>query len=124
MGTVLAVAIGGALGAVFRFLISKFIQNAFSIDFPLGTMVVNFIGAFLIGFLFATIVEKIVVPPEVRALLITGFLGGLTTFSTFSYESFTLLKEGETIQFTLYFLGTNILGLFLTFLGFLTGRLI
>ena len=124
MGTVLAVAIGGALGAVFRFLISKFIQNAFSIDFPLGTMVVNFIGAFLIGFLFATIVEKIVVPPEVRALLITGFLGGLTTFSTFSYESFTLLKEGETIQFTLYFLGTNILGLLLTFLGFLTGRLI
>ena len=124
MGTVLAVAIGGALGAVFRFLISKFIQNAFSIDFPLGTMVVNFIGAFLIGFLFATIVEKIVVPPEVRALLITGFLGGLTTFSTFSYESFTLLKEGETLQFTLYFLGTNVLGLFLTFLGFLTGRLI
>jgi len=122
MSLALAVLAGGAFGALLRYLLSKEVQRFFGTSFPAGTMAVNLVGAFLVGLFFALLVEKLAVRPEVRAFLITGLLGGLTTFSTFSYESYRLLTEGEWTKFFLYFGGTNLTGLFLTFLGFQVGR--
>jgi len=122
MGIVFAVALGGAIGSGLRFILSKVVQEYFGITFPVGTLFVNLVGAFLIGFFFAYLVEKLAINPYARALLITGLLGGLTTFSTYSYESFSLLKEGEVIKFFIYTVGTNFLGFLFTFLGYLLGE--
>ncbi len=124
MGIALAVALGGALGSVLRYLVSKFVQAKVGIDFPVGTFLVNLVGAFLIGLAFSYLVERLTLSPEVRALLITGFLGGLTTFSTFSYESFNLLFNGEILKFALYVLGTNSLGILMTLIGYNLGRML
>ncbi|RLJ70018.1 camphor resistance protein CrcB [Hydrogenivirga caldilitoris] len=124
MGIIISVALGGAIGSVLRFILSKLIQDRTGIDFPLGTLLVNLLGAFLIGFAFAYFVERMSLSPEVRALFITGFLGGFTTFSTFSYESYNLLMDGELVKFILYTLGTNGVGLFMTLLGYNIGRML
>jgi len=88
---ILAVGIGGFFGAISRFLISSFIQKLGSSLFPFGTLSVNIIGSFLIGFLVMYF-ENIISPAQ-KALLITGFLGALTTFSTFSYETVLMLQN-------------------------------
>lgn len=124
MGTVLAIAVGGAAGSVLRFLLSKYIQKIAGLDFPVGTLFVNLVGSFLIGIAFSYLVEKLAIHPLMRALLITGFLGGFTTFSTFSYESYSLLAEGEYLKFFLYVFLTNGIGILGTFLGFNLGRLL
>ncbi|MEJ7555954.1 MAG: CrcB family protein, partial [Aquificaceae bacterium] len=82
----LAIAIGGAVGSVLRFLVSKFIRTKAGIDFPVGTLFVNLSSAFLIGFFFAFFVERLDLSPNLRALLITGLLGGYSTYSTLFYE--------------------------------------
>ena len=124
MQVVVAVALGGAVGSVLRFLISKSVQSKAGIEFPVGTLLVNIVGAFLIGLAFSYLVERLSLSPEARALLITGFLGGLTTFSTFSYEGVNLLMDGEVLKFFLYVGGTNVIGLSMTLLGYNLGRLI
>ena len=124
MGTVIAVAIGGAVGSVLRYLLSKYVQKLVGLEFPVGTLFVNLLGAFLIGIAFSYLVEKLALHPLARALLITGFLGGFTTFSTFSYESFSLLTEGEYLKFFLYIFITNGAGILGTFIGFNLGRLL
>jgi len=105
-----------------RFYLSKFLQKKFGVEFPVGTLIVNSTGAFFIGFFFSYLVEKLDISVELRAFLITGLLGGFTTFSTFSYESFNLIVNGEYLKFFAYFMGTNLVGLLLTFLGYNVGR--
>ncbi len=120
----LYVAVGGAIGATLRFLISSFIHSRVDSKFPLGTLAVNLIGAFLVGVMFAILVERLSIPPAARLMLITGIMGGFTTFSTFSYESFHLLQSGETLKFASYVLITNLIGIALTFAGYHLGRVI
>jgi CrcB protein len=122
MGVFLAIAIGGAIGSLLRFYLSKFLQKKFGVEFPVGTLIVNLTGAFFIGFFFSYLVEKLDISVELRAFLITGLLGGFTTFSTFSYESFNLIVNEEYLKFFAYFMGTNLVGLLLTFLGYNVGR--
>ncbi|WP_448588552.1 fluoride efflux transporter CrcB [Thermocrinis sp.] len=124
MGTVLAIALGGAIGSLLRYFISRFLQGKLGIDFPVGTLTVNLIGSLFIGFAFSYLVEKLNISAETRAFFITGLAGGFTTFSTFSYESLNLMLNGEYVKFLLYLLGTNILCLFLTFLGYNLGRML
>jgi len=87
------IGFGGFLGAISRFLLSNFVQKQFSVLFPIGTLSVNVLGSFIIGFMamfFQNMIE-----PQYKALVMTGFLGALTTFSTFSLENVNMLQDGD-----------------------------
>lgn len=92
---VAAVAIGGALGSVARYLLGAYIQDRVSIALPVGTLVINVAGSLLLGFFVRLGLDTSAVSPEVRFFLTTGFCGGFTTFSTFSYETFRLVEDAE-----------------------------
>jgi CrcB protein len=114
----LYVAIGAALGGVARFALTSFVQQRAGADFPAGTLVINLTGSFLLGLIVRYALQSAVVSPEMRALLTTGFCGGYTTFSTFSYETAVLLEDGEYGRAGLY-AGVSVLGALLaTFAGF------
>ena len=114
----LFVALGGALGSAARYLVGTWVQTASkSIDFPYGTLTVNLIGCFVIGFLSQLVETRGVFTPEARALVFIGVLGGFTTFSSFGNDSINLLRDGETFN-ALANVGANvILGLALVWLG-------
>ncbi|SFP05622.1 fluoride efflux transporter CrcB [Hydrogenimonas thermophila] len=92
LSLLLAIGTGGFIGAILRFTISTWIQKLFSPLFPIGTLTVNILGSFIIGFM-ALYFENVISPHQ-KALIITGMLGALTTFSTFSLETVTMLQEG------------------------------
>src|SRR5579871_2988707 len=95
MKVVIYVAVGAALGGVARFMLAGFIQQRAGPSFPAGTLVVNLSGAFLLGMLVKLALQSAAITPEMRAFLTTGFCGGYTTFSTFSYETTLLLEDRE-----------------------------
>jgi len=95
MEIAVAVAVCGAAGCLTRYFLSGWVYGVLGRDFPYGTFVVNILGAFIIGFLMEFGIRSTLVPPTLRVGLTVGFLGGLTTFSTFSYETFRLIEEGE-----------------------------
>src|SRR5689334_2163030 len=90
------VGLGGAAGSVARYVLSVAVQSRFGAGFPVATFGINVVGSFLLGALMAYFSEDAAAPPEIQLLLATGFCGGFTTFSTFSYEAFRLLRDGET----------------------------
>lgn len=118
MEKVLYVGIGGFIGASLRYIISMQSSKIFNGNIPLGTLLVNVIGGLLIGFIMELSFSSDVISPNLRLFLTTGIMGGLTTFSTFSYETISLLNDGS------YFMGvTNIcLNLFLSLGGVVLGR--
>ena len=118
ISTLLYVALGGALGSVSRFLLGTWTQTVSkSIDFPYGTLAVNLIGCFVIGFLSQLVETRGMFTSEARMLMFIGVLGGFTTFSSFGNETINLLRDGETIN-ALANIGANvILGLALVWLG-------
>ncbi|MFN3975472.1 MAG: fluoride efflux transporter CrcB [Aquificaceae bacterium] len=124
MALFIAIALGGALGSLLRFFISKYIQNKAGLEFPIGTLFVNLTSAFAIGLAFSLLVEKWDISPNLRALIITGILGGYSTYSTLFYEAFYLLINGELVKFSLYILLSNLLGLFFVALGYGFGKLL
>ena len=115
---ILLVAFGGAFGSVSRYLLGTWIQSmSKSIDFPYGTLMVNLIGCFVIGFLSQLAEARGVFTSESRALVFVGILGGFTTFSSFGNDTINLLRDGETFN-ALANVGANvILGLLLVWLG-------
>ena len=116
--SVVFVALGGALGSVLRYLLGAWTQTVSkSIDFPYGTLIVNLIGCFVIGFLAQLAEAHGVFNPESRAFVFVGILGGFTTFSSFANDSVNLMREGEFLN-ALANVGANvILGLILVWLG-------
>ncbi|HUQ80369.1 MAG TPA: fluoride efflux transporter CrcB [Gemmatimonadaceae bacterium] len=111
------VAIGSAVGGVARLLLGSAIQQRTPGPFPVGTFVVNITGAILLGFLMRYLLASPTVSAEMRALLTTGFCGGYTTFSTFSYETLTLIEAGDYRRATLYATLSVILALAGTVVG-------
>jgi CrcB protein len=103
----LFVALGGGIGALLRYLSSEFVKKIFDTPFPAGTFAVNAAGSFLIGVLF-TLFETRLLPEEFRLFAITGFLGGYTTFSSYSLEAARLLLSGDTKLFLANVLLSNI----------------
>jgi fluoride exporter len=114
---ILAIALGGAFGAVFRYLINiSPLQNLFR-PFPFPTFFINVTGSFLIGFLLIVLTDKYAVSDNLRFALIVGFLGAFTTFSTFEMEIWGLIKENQFLTAFLYFLLSVSVG----FIGVLAG---
>ena len=117
------VGAGGFAGAIARFLVARASASWFGVGFPYGTFIVNITGSFLLG-LVATIAALKVLPwPEpLRLAIAVGFLGAYTTFSTFSYESNSLLEDGELLRAMLNVLGSLLAGLIAIRLGILVAR--
>ena len=105
----IAVAIGGALGALARYGISTWVFAISSHKFPYATLAVNVLGSFLMGILFVLVIEKAALPAEMRSLLMVGFLGAFTTFSTFSLDALGLWQNGHLFMALIYILATVIL---------------
>lgn len=114
MKTLLVIAIGGAIGSVGRYLLSVYMARHVPVAYPLGTMLVNLSGCLLIGLLYGLASRHAWLTVEWRLFLITGICGGYTTFSSFSYESIALVKQGNYTYFFLYVLGSVVLGLLAT----------
>ena len=100
------ITFGGILGTVSRYLLQGWIQTRTGTAFPIGTLVINLAGSLVLGFVIRYATGSTVVSPEVRAGLTIGFCGAFTTMSTFSYESMTLLADGEYFRAALYMGGT------------------
>lgn len=105
------VGIGGGVGAIARYALGKGITERANSIFPYGTFAVNLIGAFLIGVLFAILTEKGVGHPHLRLLLVTGFIGGFTTFSSYALEAINLVEAGSWNTALAYVVASNALGL-------------
>ena len=121
MRTVVAVAVAGAVGALARWGIGAWFGHRFP-SFPWGTMVINVSGSFILGVLFAVLVERNIGSTTTRVALMTGLLGAYTTFSTFSLETFRLFEEGAAGS-ALANIGLSVgLGLLAVWLGITAGR--
>ncbi len=116
------VGLAGALGALVRYFIGRFFAERVSSQFPLGTLIINVSGAFLIG-LLAGLVSHKVFSVYVQVVVATGFLGGYTTFSTMQWESVQLIRSGATSQAARYLIGTFALGLLVAAGGWMLGGL-
>lgn len=117
----LAVAFGGSIGAVLRFLVYDLIESKYHSDFPWATLTVNLLGSLVIGFLWGYFARTFV-SPGMRLLIFVGILGSFTTFSTFAFDNFSLLKSGEFTYMTIYFLATNVFGILLAIGGYLLSK--
>jgi CrcB protein len=95
MVNILIIGIGGFLGAITRYGVALWVGERWGRSFPLGTFLINISGSFLIGLLMSLFTERFMVNPQWRLMLVVGFLGAYTTFSTFEYETGALLKDGE-----------------------------
>lgn len=122
MQLVVLIAVFGALGCVTRYLLSGWVYGLLGRGFPYGTFAVNIVGAFIIGLIMEIGMHSTAIPANLRSGLTIGFLGGLTTFSTFSYETFRLLEEGEFLIASSNVLLSVFTCLLFTWLGIITAR--
>lgn len=118
----LAIFIGGGIGAAARFLLARSIQAYANMPFPVGILVVNVLGSLLIGLLWVIMLERFSPDGVWRAAILIGVLGGFTTFSSFSLDTVNLIINGELVSATLYILASVLLCLLGTWLGILCGR--
>jgi CrcB protein len=124
MMRILLVMAGGSLGALSRYGASLLAAQLFGTRFPWGTLMVNLSGCFLIGLAFALGDRGLsIMNPSVRLFFMTGYLGALTTFSTFGLETVNAFREGRYLVLAANILTNNIIGLALVFLGLVVGRL-
>lgn len=122
MSTWLAIAGGGALGAVLRYGLGRWVQGAAGMSFPAGTLAVNVLGCLAMGLLYVWALERAAWGPEIRLFLFTGILGGFTTFSAFSLETVMLMEEGMAARAALNVLLSVVLCLAAAWVGLQLAR--
>ena len=118
------VGLGGAIGSVLRYLTSVLAAHWLGDQFPYGTMAVNLVGAFVIGFVQQIGTDALLISDDLRIFLTTGMMGGLTTYSTFSYETVRLMETGAWTSAWVNIAVTTALAIGLCFLGMAAGRLL
>ncbi|WP_298353873.1 fluoride efflux transporter CrcB [Rhodoblastus sp.] len=117
MWTYGAIAIFGVLGCWARFAQTNLVQTVYGRDFPYATLSINVMGSFIMGFLFVETLERLTLPPSLRTGILTGFIGGYTTFSTFEMETLLLAEGGELFKAALYMFLSVALGFLAAFEG-------
>jgi len=117
-----AVAAGGAVGAVARYMVTSAVPRLLGHGFPWGTLVVNVVGSLLMGLLIDILARRWSAPVEARVFLVTGCLGAFTTFSTFSLDVVTLYERGALLPAALYVVGSVVAGVAALFAGLWLGR--
>ena len=111
------IGLGGFLGANARFLVQAWAASRWGADFPYGTLLANISGSFIIALFLTLATGRLAVSPELRLFVAVGFLGGFTTFSSFSLETFRLIEQSGWWSASLYFFGNTLLGLLGVLLG-------
>ena len=122
--SILIVGLGGFIGTVARFLIARWFRVNFTSVFPWSTFIINIVGCLLIGLIYGISEKGNVLSPEIRMFLTIGICGGFTTFSTFSNDSFLLIREQEWFQFALYTSLSVFVGLMAVYVGLFITKLI
>jgi len=121
---ILIVLFGGGCGAVARYVLTTWIASKYGAYFPFGTLFVNVAGCFVMGFFMMLTTDRFTVSTNLRLLVTVGFLGGLTTFSSFGYETMQFLREGDLVNAFMN-MGANLcIGLLALWLGILTAKFI
>ena len=113
----LAIGAGGALGSIARYVVNVLIQSRASTTFPIGILAINVVGSLLLGFIMRLTLETSALGPEMRFFLTAGFCGGFTTFSTFSYDTLSLIESGQLTGAAGYVISSVILSIAGTFAG-------
>ncbi|MFN3873747.1 MAG: fluoride efflux transporter CrcB [Ignavibacterium sp.] len=114
---------GAAIGGLLRYVVADVVQRNAKIIFPFGTLTVNILGSFLLGFIIFFLGEREIISPELRLFLTVGICGGFTTFSTFSYETLVLIQEAQFLYASMNILLNVILSLFAIYLAYFLSKI-
>ena len=124
MQRLIYIGLAGGAGTLLRYWLSEWTAKRFGETFPSGTLVVNLVGCFLAGLLFYLMLERYLVSPTVRTVVLIGLLGGFTTFSSFGLQTFTLLRDGEMGLALFNIAISNVAGLLLVWVGYSLARIL
>ena len=122
MKELLVIGLGGFLGSTSRYLLQNLVSSKVPVLFPVGTLLINLIGSFLIGLFFGYIEKSHWFSPEVRLFLTIGFCGSFTTFSTFAFENLGMIREGNYLNLALYIALSVGVGILLVWLGYVVAK--
>jgi fluoride exporter len=122
LSKLIAVAFGGAVGAIARHWLGDLINSRLPMQFPLGTFVINITGSFVIGFFLTLVNQRITIHPNWRLLIAVGFVGAYTTFSTFEFETLKLIEEGNVMSAALNVVLSLVVGFIAVWLGVMAAR--
>lgn len=123
MKQLLLVGLGGFIGSVTRFLVSKLNLSWHFLSIPMGTLTVNVVGSFIIGFIIGISAKSEIISGDLRLFLMVGFCGGFTTFSSFTSEDLMLMQNGQLLTVLLYTAGSILLGFLAVYLGYILTNL-
>jgi CrcB protein len=118
MSKTILIGLAGLIGTLLRYWLSGFVARRYGETFPLGTMAVNVLGCLLAGAIFNLTEERFLINPTLRTVILIGFLGGFTTFSSYGLQTFTLLRDGEFGLASLNIVVSNVLGLLMVWIGY------
>jgi CrcB protein len=124
LARIFSIGVAGFIGTLLRYWLSGVIAKRYGETFPFGTLAVNLIGCFVIGFLFYLFYDRALASPTARTTIFIGLLGGFTTFSSYGLQTFTLLRDGELFLALVNIIASNVIGLVLVWVGYSLAKVI